>query len=300
MSPSYESQLVVVSGASTGLGAATAKALAAQGLHVLAGVRSEKDAEKVRANGVEPILLDVTKPEQIARVAARVTTLGKPLRAVVNNAGFAANAPVETMPLDTWRKVFDVNVFGMISLTQALLPSLHHSKGRVVNISSIGGKVSMPAFAAYSGSKFAVEAISDSLRQEVAPHGVQVVIIEPGGMRTEMGVRGKKAAHDLLAEMTPEQRERYSAVMEAFVGYAATLDRTGLSPDQAAKTVVKATIARRPRTRYTIGRDAALLSRLICFLPDHAIDRMIAHTLRSGAGPRQDRFDKHEPHRVAS
>ncbi|WP_394937854.1 SDR family oxidoreductase [Psychromicrobium sp. YIM B11713] len=280
MSTSYENEVIVISGASTGLGAATARLLAEQGFHVLAGVRREQDAERLRRPGLEPILLDVTEPSQIAQLVERMNTLGKPLRAVINNAGFAANAPVETMPLETWRKVFDVNVFGLIALTQALLPSLHRSKGRVVNISSVGGRVALPAFGAYSGSKFAVEGISDALRQELAPHGVQVVVVEPGGMRTDMAVRGEEMAHSLLERMTPEQRSRYNDTMQTFLSYTASMEQAGVSSEQAAKTVLRAVTAERSRPRYTIGRDAAVMSRLIRFLPDRLLDRMIASTLR--------------------
>jgi len=277
------SGLAVVSGASTGLGAASARALAARGLHVLAGVRREEDGEQFRGSGIEPVLLDVTSPEHLARLAERIAAGGAPLRALVNNAGLAANAPVETLPLPDWRAVFEVNVFGAVALTQALLPALHRSGGRVVNITSIGGKVAMPAFGAYSGSKFALEAISDSLRQELAPLGVPVVVVEPGGMRTEMGARGTAAARAQLERMTPEQRARYGGTMAAFLGYAAALDRGGMTPDEAARTVALAVTAPRPRTRYTIGRESAFLSRLVRILPDRVIDRMIARTLRGQA-----------------
>lgn len=277
------SGLAVVSGASTGLGAASARALAARGLHVLAGVRREEDGEQFHGSGIEPVLLDVTSPEHLARLAERIAAGGAPLRALVNNAGLAANAPVETLPLPDWRAVFEVNVFGAVALTQALLPALHRSGGRVVNITSIGGKVAMPAFGAYSGSKFALEAISDSLRQELAPLGVPVVVVEPGGMRTEMGARGTAAARAQLERMTPEQRARYGGTMAAFLGYAAALDRGGMTPDEAARTVALAVTAPRPRTRYTIGREAAFLSRLVRILPDRVIDRMIARTLRGQA-----------------
>jgi NAD(P)-dependent dehydrogenase (short-subunit alcohol dehydrogenase family) len=280
MTTSDESRgVVVVSGASTGLGSATARELANRGYRVLAGVRRGLDGEKFRGSAVEPVLLDVTKPEDLARLAGRVDADGAPLRAVVNNAGLAANAPVETLPLADWRAVFEVNVFGAVALTQALLPALHRSRGRVVNITSVGGKVAMPAFGAYSGSKFALEAISDSLRQELAPHGVPVVIVEPGAMRTQMGARGTAAAKTQLDRMTIEQRERYGGTMAAFLGYAAALDRTGTTPADAARTVTRAVMAPRPRTRYTIGRDAALLSRLIRVLPDRVLDRLIARTL---------------------
>lgn len=277
------SDLVLVTGASTGLGAATARALASRGFHVLGGVRHEQDGDGLRSAGVEPVILDVTRMEDISRVNAQIDGFGKPLRAVVNNAGLAANAPVETLPMSDWRAVFEVNVFGVIALTQSLLPALHRSKGRVVNITSIGGKVAMPTFGAYSGSKFALEAVSDSLRQELAPHGVRVVVVEPGGMRTAMGSRGTAAAKVQRDRMTSEQLQRYEGTMSSFFDYAANLDRTGLEADWAAPTVVTAVTAERPRIRYTIGREAALLSRLVRLVPDRTLDRMIAQTLRSHA-----------------
>lgn len=279
---SHESaDLVVVTGASTGLGAATARALADRGYHVLAGVRSNADADRIRHDRVEPVTLDVTRGDDIARLVARIDASGERLRALVNNAGLAANAPVETLPLDDWRAVFEVNVFGTVSMTQALLPALRRDSGRVVNISSIGGKIAMPAFGAYSASKFALEAMSDSLRQELARQGVAVVVIEPGGMRTEMGARGTAAAARQRDRMTTEQRALYDDTMSAFLRYAETLDRTGLAADEAARTVVNAVSAPRPRTRYTIGREAAVLSRLLRVVTDRTLDRMIATTLRA-------------------
>lgn len=191
-----------------------------------------------------------------------------------------ATAPVETLPLEVSRRVFEVNVFGQIALTQALLPALHRSGGRVVDISSTGGRIAMPAYGAYSGSKFAIEAISDAMRQELAPQGVQVVIVEPGGVRTAMGDRGSAVARDLHSQMTVEQHDRYDRLMAAFLSHSATFASEGVSAEEAAKVIARAATDRRPRTRYTIGRDAALLTRLARILPDRMMDRAIARTLR--------------------
>lgn len=262
-------KLVVVTGASTGLGRATARELARCGFHVLAGVRRETDA--VAAPGIEPVLLDITRPEQVEALAARIGN--RSVHALVNNAGIQVNAPVEALPLDQWRHVFEVNLFGHIAVTQALLPVLRN--GRVVNISSVGGKVAMPTYGAYAGAKFALEAVSDALRRE----GVQVVVIEPGGVRTEMARRGIATANTLAADMTPEQNARYGRLIRTINELMASGTEAGVTAEAAAQVVAKAVTTRRPRTRYTIGRDAALITRLSRVLPDRALDRVIAALL---------------------
>jgi NAD(P)-dependent dehydrogenase (short-subunit alcohol dehydrogenase family) len=283
MTTSHEtSELVVVTGASTGMGAATARELARRGFHVLTGVRKERDAAAIRGGGIEPVILDITEPEQIAALAARVGNdpAGRSLRALVNNAGIAVNAPVETLPMSDWRRQFEVNLFGHIAVTQSLLPALLRSHGRVVNISSLGGRVAMATYGAYAGTKFALEAVSDSLRRELAPHGVQVVVVEPGGVQTEMAGRGAATAHELAAGMTSEQRERYGPLVRAIVAHSAAFTASGRTADAAAQVIAKAVTASRPRTRYTIGRDAALLTRLSRILPDRVLDRVLAADLR--------------------
>jgi len=269
-----------VTGASTGMGAAAARELARQGFHVLAGVRRDQDADAIRSAGVEPVILDITEPEQVEALAARVAGDPRALHALINNAGIQVNAPVEALPMAEWRRVFEVNLFGHIAVTQALLPALLRSRGRVINISSIGGKIAMPTYGAYAGAKFALEAVSDSLRREVAPLGVQVVVIEPGGVRTEIATRGVATANDLAARMTPEQHERYGHLVQAINTLMATGTASGLTADAAARVIAKVVTTRRPRTRYTIGRDAALLVRLTRILSDRTLDRVSAANLR--------------------
>jgi NAD(P)-dependent dehydrogenase (short-subunit alcohol dehydrogenase family) len=289
MTTSHE-ELVLISGASTGMGAATARELAGRGYHVLAGVRREVDAEALRAPNVEPVFLDITDPAQIRAVAERIAAdpAGRPLRAVVNNAGIAINAPVELLSMADWRQQFEVNFFGHVALTQAVLPALHASSGRVVNISSVGGKVAMPTYGAYAGAKFALEAMSDALRRELAPHGVQVVVVEPGGVRTEMTGHGIERANDALAAMSPAERSRYGGLLQAIVSHAAAFTRSGLPAEAAGRIIADAATVRRPRARYTIGRDAAVLTRLARLLPDRVLDRMLAADLRSHF-PREQR-----------
>ncbi|SDS82098.1 SDR family NAD(P)-dependent oxidoreductase [Actinoplanes derwentensis] len=273
-------KLIVVTGASTGMGASTARELARQGFHVLAGVRRDADADAIRATGVEPVILDITRAEQIAALAARVGADPRPLHALVNNAGIQVNAPVEALPMEQWRWVFEVNLFGHIAVTQALLPALLDGKGRVVNISSIGGKAAMPTYGAYAGAKFALEAVSDSLRREVASLGVPVVVVEPGGVRTKMAARGVATANRLATEMTPEQDARYGGLVQAINTLMETGTASGVTADAAARVIAKVVTARRPRTRYTIGRDAALIIGLTRLLSDRLLDRVIAANLR--------------------
>lgn len=280
MTSTETQKLVVVTGAATGMGASAARELARRGFHVLAGVRRDRDADAIRSTGVEPVILDITKSEHVEALAARVADDSRALHALVNNAGIQVNAPVEVLPMAEWRRVFEVNLFGHIAVTQALLPALLRSKGRVINISSIGGKYAMATYGAYAGAKFALEAVSDSLRREVAPLGVQVVVVEPGGVRTQIAARGIATANDLAARMTPEQEERYGGLVQANNELMASGTASGLTADAAARVIAKAVTTRRPRTRYTAGRDAALIMRLGPILSDRALDRILAANLR--------------------
>jgi short-subunit dehydrogenase len=273
-------ELIVVTGASTGMGAATAKELARRGFHVLAGVRREANAEALRAHGIEPRILDITVDSDVAAIADRVADDPRPLRALINNAGIAINAPIEALPLPEWRQQFEVNLFGHVAMIQALLPALVGGKGTVVNISSVGGKVVLPTYGAYAGSKFALEAVSDALRREVARLGVKVVVVEPGAVKTEMVERGLATANRLKAAMTAGQLDRYGELTEAVAAQAESFTEVGVSAEHAAKVIAKAATASRPRTRYTIGRDAAILLRVARVAPDRVLDRIIELDLR--------------------
>jgi NAD(P)-dependent dehydrogenase (short-subunit alcohol dehydrogenase family) len=275
-------ELIVVTGASTGMGAATAHELARRGFHVLAGVRRDVDADALRGDGIEPRILDITSESDVAAIADRVgrDPNGLPLRALINNAGVAINAPVEALPIEQWRRQFEVNLFGHVAMIQALLPSLLRSSGTVVNISSIGGKVALPTYPAYAGSKFALEALSDSLRREVSRLGVKVVVIEPGAVKTEMAERGVATADGLKDGMTADQLQRYGQLIDAMSNLARSFDKDGVSADRAAKVIAKAATASRPRTRYTIGRDAAILARGSRVVSDRFLDRVVRIILR--------------------
>ena len=275
-------ELVLVTGASTGMGAATAQELARRGYHVVAGVRRESDADTIRTARIEPHILDITIQEHVDAIAARVAgdQRGRKLRAIINNAGIAINAPLEALPIEQWRRQFEVNLFGHIAVTQALLPALIDNSGRVVNISSVGGKVAMPTYGAYAGAKFAMEAVSDSLRREVAPFGVKVIIVEPGAVVTEIGKSGVATANRLAAEMNDEQHMRYDDLIGAIVAQAESFGKTGLPASAAAGIIANAIMAKNPRTRYAVGRDAAILTKVSRMVPDRLLDTILRRNLQ--------------------
>lgn len=275
-------EIVVVTGASTGIGAATARELAGRGFHVLAGVRRSTDADALRATNIEPVMLDITNEAEIAALVKRITDdpEQRPLRALVNNAGIQINAPVETLPLSEWRRLFDVNLFGHVAMMQALLPALIKSRGAIVNISSVGGKVAMATYGPYAGTKFALEAVSDALRREVGPLGVKIIVIEPGAVTTDMLGQVAVTGERITSEMTTGQRGRYAALMHAIISQAQAALPKGAPAEKAGRVIADAITSKRPRTRYTVGRDAAIVVRLVNFLSDRMLDSLLARSLK--------------------
>ncbi|MEU0753294.1 SDR family NAD(P)-dependent oxidoreductase [Streptomyces albogriseolus] len=281
--PRKPEELVVVSGASSGIGAATAQALAAMGYHVLAGVRTDSEADAVRADRIEPVTLDITVPEHIEALARRIADdpERRLLRVLVNNAGIEINAPVEVLPLALWREQFEVNLFGHIAVIQALLPFLRRSRGRIVNISSVGGVAALPVFGAYAGTKFALEAASDSLRREISAHGVQVVVVQPGGVRTEMAARSGAVSLELAAAMSAEHQRLYSGLIDATVASNSAFLERALPAAKAGAKIARVATTPRPRARYTLGTDAAFIIPLTRFLPARLMDALLAMSHRS-------------------
>ena len=280
--PFKTQELVVVTGTSSGIGRATAEQLAAEGFHVLAGVRRQEDADKIKRKNIEPVIVDVTNINTLKALAERVEQdpLGRPLRAVVNNAGIAVNAPLEMVPLDEFRRQIEVSVIGQVAVIQALTPALLNRGGRVVNIGSLGGKVSMPGFGIYSAAKYAMEAINDSLRREMSSFGLKVIMITPGGVSTGLSEQGITTAERLAKLMTPDQHRRHDRLCDAVKAQAETWATDGIRPEKVAAVVSRAIHVSKPRTRYTVGRDSALLTRLVRILPDKLLDRMLRSQMK--------------------
>jgi NAD(P)-dependent dehydrogenase (short-subunit alcohol dehydrogenase family) len=273
-----KNELIAVSGASTGIGAATARYLASRGFHVLAGVRSVEDAEAIRDDLIEPVTLDITVADHVAALAQRIADdpQERPLRALINNAGIEINAPVELLPLDTWRDVFEVNLFGHIAAIQALLPALRESRGRIVNISSVGAEVTLPIYGAYAGSKAALESASDALRREISPQGVQVVIVQSGGVQTPMAEKSGPLSLRLAENMSPEHSRLYRDLVSSTVKFQSSFLERAITAERAAAKIAKITTMRHPRTRYTLGPDAAFTLPLNRLLPDRLMDRVLS------------------------
>jgi NAD(P)-dependent dehydrogenase (short-subunit alcohol dehydrogenase family) len=227
---------------------------------VLAGVRNPGDAPA----GTTEVLLDVTDAEAIARL--RIDRLD----GLVNNAGIAVAAPLEDLPVAELRRQLEVNVVGQLAVTQALLPALRAASGRVVIVGSIAGRSALPFLGAYAISKFALEAMADSLRLEVAPDGIEVALVEPGTIATPIWTKPQPLAEQVS--------ERYRLRVEAFRTLAAARTAKAAPAELVARAVEHALTARRPKTRYLVGRDARMRARLER-LPGRIRDRLVAALL---------------------
>lgn len=276
-------EAIVVTGAAKGIGRACVMRLARR-FRVYAGVRSARDGAALAEEGgagVVPVILDVTDQATIDAAASLIESdLGAAqLRGLVNNAGIAVAGPLEFMPLPELRRQFEVNVIGQVAMAQAMLPMLRKSRGRIVNIGSIAGRSALPMTGAYAASKFALEAITDSMRVELMPAGVDVIIIEPGVIATPIWKTSIAAADRVLAAMPRETLEYYGHIIDRLKARAAANDTAGLDPDVVARAVEHALTSAKPRTRYVIGRDARLRL-LLRHIPDRWRDRIIQNQLK--------------------
>jgi NAD(P)-dependent dehydrogenase (short-subunit alcohol dehydrogenase family) len=271
---------VLITGASTGIGEATALRLDEAGFRVFAGVRKEEDGERLRSKASDRLRiiqpLDVGDAEQIAAAARFVEQelAGEPLRGIVNNAGIATGGVLEAMDLDELRRTLEINSIAPVAVAQAFLPMLRRSRGRIVNMSSIGGRVAQPFAGPYIVSKHALEAINDVLRLELIEWGIDVIAIEPGTIATPIWQKGSNQAEEALAGMSPEQRELYGKRVGKMAKVLASQTKRGAPPSKVAAAVEQALTAKRPKTRYLVG-DAYLLLALKTLLPTRVVDRLL-------------------------
>jgi NAD(P)-dependent dehydrogenase (short-subunit alcohol dehydrogenase family) len=269
---------VLVTGASSGIGEATALHLKELGFDAVAAVRKDEDAERLAVSGLRTVRLDVTDGDQIA--SARDELGGGPLAGLVNNAGIAVAAPLEFLPLDQLRHQLEINLIGQLAVTQAFLPALRAGRGRIVNVSSIGGRVALPLVGAYNASKFALEAISDSLRREVRSQGVDVIVVEPGGVKTPIWRKGDELASELTADMPPEAERLYGRLIEALRRQTRKIaTESGIEAREVAEAIGRALTSKRPRARYLVGKDAKGRRAASAVLPDRVMDRVIGRAL---------------------
>jgi NAD(P)-dependent dehydrogenase (short-subunit alcohol dehydrogenase family) len=266
---------VIVSGASTGIGEATAIALARREFIAFAGVRAEADAERLRGvhANVRPIFLDVTDEASIASAVGEAVASGVPMLGVVSNAGIAVGGALEHLPIAELRRQFDVNVFGALALVQATLPHLPAPGGRAVFVGSISGRISMPYLGPYSASKFALRAFADALRVELAPAGIAVSLIEPGSVNTPIWRKGRESRHRMAAMLGAGARPHYYRALERIMEMTQTEERAGIPAERVADAILHALTAQRPRENYLIG--SAKAASVLAALPSRLRDRIL-------------------------
>lgn len=274
---------VLVTGASTGIGRATALRLDGSGWRVFAGVRKEADAEGLRqvaSPSLVPVILDVTDSAQIAAAAVQIEreSDGEGLDGLVNNAGVAVPGPLETIPLEDLRHQLEVNLVAYVAVTQAMLPQIRRAEGRIVFLASIGGRIAFPFGGPYHASKFATEAIGDVFRQELRPWGIEVAIIEPGSIDTPIWERGQDKAEEIEAK-SPQTNLLYGAALDKFRKVIEDTAERGIPPEKVAKAISHALESSRPKTRYLVGLDAQLQARIQPLIPTRLFDRIVARQL---------------------
>jgi NAD(P)-dependent dehydrogenase (short-subunit alcohol dehydrogenase family) len=263
---------VLVTGASRGIGKAIVEHLAARGWDVIAGVRSHEDADAVSAlnpQRISSVILDVTSSGD---VAALDESLPERLDAIVNNAGIAVGGPMETLSTEEWRKQLEINVIGALAVTRAALSRLRRSHGRIVYISSVNGRLSMPLVGAYAASKFALEAAADALRMELRPWKIPVIIVEPAQTDTDMWRTADAMADDLESAMGEEERTLYAKHIAGFKKMIPVSQRIAVPTEKVSAVVEEALTARRPRARYVVGLGPKLQVALMTNLPTRVRD----------------------------
>jgi len=276
-----DSRAVVITGTSSGIGRACALLLARSGFLVFAAVRKTADGERLKnedGDRLIPIQIDVTDRDGIAAAAQlTATTLrerGHSLYALVNNAGIGVSAPLEFQPLDDIRRSFEVNVLGQIAVTQAFLPLLRETRGRIVNICSVGDRIAIPFGGTLNGSKSAFAMMSESLRLELRPWGMHVVIIDPGAITTPAVDKTLGDPEGALRRMSPDAERLYGRFFRGFVSRAEARERNGSPPDVVASAVLSALRDQKPHPRYVVGKGARTLATLPKVLPAPLLDRV--------------------------
>ncbi|MDP7063136.1 MAG: SDR family oxidoreductase [Planctomycetota bacterium] len=279
---------VLVTGASTGIGHAIATDLAMAGIRVFGSVRSQQDADALvaatptGAPTIIPVLLDV---QDTASVRAAADTIEQQLGTdglwgLVNNAGISVASPLEYIPEDAFQLQMDVNLTGVLRCVQAFLPLLKRTSGRVVNISSISGRVAFPMIGAYATSKYALEGLSDALRLELGVHGMEVSVVQPGSIATPIWERSRARATELLTQVPEHGITEYRQMIDQAVGTTENHGEEAGDPQLVANVVRHALTAKRPRTRYQVGKDAKILLFLRRWLlSDRRLDKLIRRNL---------------------
>lgn len=275
---------VLITGASTGIGEASALLLDKLGFRVFAGVRKTADGDFLKQKASEKlsyVIIDVTDQTSITAAFDTVKnqTGDAGLVGLVNNAGISIAGPLEFLPVLELRRQFEVNVFGCFSVTQTFLPLIRQGQGRIVNISSIGGRIAEPMLGPYAASKFALEAMSDSLRIELRPWKIRVSLIEPGSVVTPIWDKSLNHAKQIVANLPPQAHRLYDPLINAMLRFGEKISKSGIPAQKVAGAVVHALTAKHPKTRYLRGADARLKAILIKWIPASVRDWLILRVL---------------------
>ncbi len=276
---------IVITGASTGIGEACALRLDKLGFRVFAGVRKEADGQRLKqqaSDRLSPVILDVTDPATISASAQTVgAAVGEDgLFGLVNNAGISVVGPLEFIAPEDLRRQLEVNVIGQIAVTQAFLALIRQGRGRIVNIGSIAGRMATPFLGPYTASKFAMEALTDALRQELRPWNINVAIVEPGSIATPIWGKGQAAADEMERNLPEEALKLYGKSFTAMRAAAKEFEEAGIPADEVAKFVEHALTSKKPKTRYVVGRDAQIQRVLAKVVPDRIRDGLVARQLK--------------------
>ncbi|MET9950592.1 SDR family oxidoreductase [Streptomyces sp. NPDC006339] len=278
---------VLVTGASSGLGRVCALELERSGFRVFAGVRAEADgealAQEATGGGITPVRIDVTEEKTIAAAAEQVARAvgDRGLWGLVNNAGICVSAPLECVAPEQLRRQLDINVVGQLAVTQAFLPPLRRARGRVVNVTSGLGSVAIPYLGAYASAQFAKEALTDVLRRELRPHGVDVSVVQPGAIMTPIWGKVSETARAAMDGVPEHIADLYRIPFHRFLHANERQARDSRTrPEDFARTVGQALTSRRPKSRYRVGTDARTVSVLARALPDAALDRYLSPITR--------------------
>lgn len=279
-------KIVIITGASTGIGFDATKTLSKQGFFVMACARKDQDLDRLRdlSENVLAIRLDVNDPEAIRKVAIDNKEILDQASSVnlINNAGIAVAGPIEALDVSEFRRQFDVNFFAVISVTQAFLPWIRKTKGRILNISSVSGLSAAPFLGPYSASKFALEALSDSLRRELASFGVKVILIEPGPIDTPIWHKGLGDQNESKSKMNLEILKIYNDQLNRFQKYVAKVASFALPVQEVSKVLLQQLIKSEPDVRVLVtARHDAIQTRLSQILPAKWVDKAIAKRLKA-------------------
>lgn len=271
---------ILITGVSTGIGATTAALLLKSGHHVYGTVRRASDAEKLALHpAFSALIMDVTDRPSIAKAMAAIKATGKPLHAVINNAGIAVSGPLETIAEEDYRKQFDVNVFGNLAVSQEALPLLHAARKagetnvKIINVSSVSGYVTAPFTALYSASKFAVEALTDGMRRELTPFGIDVLSVAPGPVKTPIW-------HKAKSQTKAFEGTRYAGILDKLDAYTDAAEAGGVEPELVAGIIRQMLENDRPRPDRLIMKNNWLI-RLLMLAPKRWQDKLFLKNMES-------------------